>query len=275
MRRRSIFVESMRSLVWSFGGTKLGYQVLSSLSKELQLIETQRAEDAVRSHCANSIMRGPFSGMRYPLFNHRGYLNLVSKYLGTFEMELHRPIEALLNLHQYSNVLNIGTADGLYLVGLALRTKAATCIGWEMEVYMQRVTTMLAKENGVADRVQVKGLCTPSSLKELTLTGRTLIFCDCEGAEDLLLTPDNLSGLECYDIIVECHDMFAPNVTSKLRKRFESTHNIETIQAKWRTLSDLDSAQMALLPGGDVQRYHAIEELRSYDMDWLVIQAKG
>ncbi len=275
MRRRSLLVESLRSFIWTVARSKIGGKVLSSLSKEYQLVETQYAEDAVRQFSKNTVLRGPFKGLRYPIFNHRGYLNLVSKYLGTFEMELHAPIERLLHDHTYSNVLNIGTADGIYLVGLCLRTKANVCIGWEMDPYMQRVTLMLARENGVHDKVSVEGTCTPDSLRKRSLEGRTLVVCDCEGAEDELLTPDNLAGIGTYDIVVECHDMFAPGVTERLKARFANTHTIEVVPAKWRTISDVDPALVALLPGGDVQKYHAIEELRSYDMAWLVMTSKG
>jgi len=260
--------------LWRFGDTKIGNRVLDAVSKEYKLVVTQRAENAVRGASKNKILAGPFSGMQYPQINHRGYLNLVSKYLGVFESELHISIEHFLATRSYSTILNIGTADGLYLVGLCVRIPNAVGIGWEMDPYMQQMTQLLAIQNGIEDRVTIRGLCTPAELNGVQRTGRTLIVCDCEGAEDELLTPKNLSGLSDYDIIVECHDMFAPGVTERLKQRFASTHAVSFVPAKWRTLSDLTPEMLSLLPGGDLDRYNAVEEMRSYDMGWLVMESR-
>src|SRR5438105_426555 len=71
-----------------------------------------------------TVLDGPFRGLRYPSASslHSG---LLPKLLGTYEAELHGPIEHLLKSRTYGAVVDVGAAEGYYAVGFALRCPEA------------------------------------------------------------------------------------------------------------------------------------------------------
>lgn len=98
--------------------------------------------------------------------------------------------------------------------------------------------TELARLNGVAERIMVRGLCQPKDLaKEISLT-KAFILMDVEGAEIYLLDPIQVAGLEFVHVIVEVHDFIQPGMSTILRERFDKTHTITEIPAKPRTFAD-------------------------------------
>src|SRR5215207_138666 len=64
-----------------------------------------------------SVRRGPFAGMRYPR-EAVAATTVVPKLLGSFELELHPVLDEVLD-RGCSTILNIGSAEGYYAVGLA------------------------------------------------------------------------------------------------------------------------------------------------------------
>ena len=78
-----------------------------------------------------TVLSGPFKGMRYPLRS-SGQGGLLPKLLGTYERELSPAIERLIS-DRPTLVVNVGAAEGYYAVGLALRAPQAQVIAFEME----------------------------------------------------------------------------------------------------------------------------------------------
>lgn len=66
------------------------------------------------------VIKGPFEGMKYPSLRAAGSA-LVPKLIGTYEIELTPYIMKIIEKN-YSIILNIGSAEGYYAVGLALRS---------------------------------------------------------------------------------------------------------------------------------------------------------
>ena len=56
-------------------------------------------------------------------------------------------------------VVNIGAAEGYYVAGLAQRLPEARLVAWEADPMHARLTRAMAQHNGVAARVDVRGLC--------------------------------------------------------------------------------------------------------------------
>jgi hypothetical protein len=110
-----------------------------------------------------SVQTGPFTGLRYPRLGVLRVPGLGARLLGSYEVELHPVIETLIATRP-PLVVNIGAPDGYYAVGMALRCERAQVLAYEPEPYRSRVCAMPARMNGVADRVEHRGLCTPESL---------------------------------------------------------------------------------------------------------------
>jgi hypothetical protein len=76
--------------------------------------------------------------------------------------------------------------------------------------------------------IEIKSECTHVELN-LKSKPNTLIFCDIEGYEEILLDPEKVVNLKYADLIIEAHDCFVPDVTDELIRRFSNTHLIKII----------------------------------------------
>jgi hypothetical protein len=203
------------------------------------------------------VRRGPLKGLRYPPELVGKVDALVPKLIGSYEAELHEPLERLLS----PTVVNIGSADGYYAVGLArlgLRVRA-----FDPDRTGRETTLRLAEFNGVT--VTVSGAFKPETLRELD-DGTGLILCDCEGCEANVLQPDLLR--DC-NLIVELHDFVKPGLGDQVVKRFSSTHDVEVIPQRPRDTSTFSEVEG--LPHPEL----AVAEGRPEQMRWAVMTPSG
>jgi hypothetical protein len=183
-----------------------------------------------------TVRSGPFSGIRY--LHDAASGGYVPKLLGIYERELHGVINAIPSFG-IRRVINIGASDGYYAVGLAQRLPDARVIAFEMEPRGQQFIRRIAQQNGTGERVTVRGRCELRDLQEaVEHPERTLVICDVEGFEDVLLDPEEAPALQGAWILVELHDGKNSGVSERLRQRFVATHFIETIWQQKRTASD-------------------------------------
>jgi hypothetical protein len=235
------------------------------MARQARLRETLGLGDVVRV--------GPFAGMHYPL-RASGQGGLLPKLLGTYEQELHAVLDAELRLAP-DVVIDIGAAEGYYAVGLALRLPGTRVIAFEMERPLHAAIRHLARANGVAGRIEIRGACTLASLAIVPAVPggrrapRVLVVCDVEGAEDTLLRPDRAPVLRTATIIVETHDALCPGVSDRLRERFARSHDLTVVPSVERSPDVL----RAILPAVDVASPDAaftLSEGRGGPMTWHV-----
>ncbi len=183
------------------------------------------------------ILSGPFQGMKYISVAY--FSSVVPKILGIYESELTGAIDAVCKA-QPDVIVDIGAAEGYYAVGLTKRNPQAKTICFEMYKPARALLARQAQLNAVLDRMSLRGLCDLDSLREaLETTKLPAVICDCEGGEDFLLNPDAVTKLKSAMIIVEIHDELAPGVSSRIRERFERSHNVQVIHSKKRTVEQL------------------------------------
>ncbi len=103
----------------------------------------------------------------------------VLRLLGLYEYGL-RPVLSELVGQKPRRVVNLGSADGWYAVGMALTD---SCVdAYDISRSARKATGHLAKLNGVAERVHVHGrMRTWPSVPDA-------VICDIEGAEDDVFT---------------------------------------------------------------------------------------
>jgi hypothetical protein len=167
------------------------------------------------------VRHGPFAGLRCTTSA------VLPKLIGSYEAELHDAIQQL-SCRGHERVINIGCGEGYYAVGLARLLPTARVFALDSDSVAQNACRALAELNGVADRTTIMGQCTPAVLQGLLRPG-SLIFCDCEGDEMQLLDPTAIPELLHCDVLVEMHDFLAPNTSTTLVNRFQSTHNTRII----------------------------------------------
>ena len=219
-------------------------------------------------HHGLRVQAGPFAGMAYPRSAVGRAEQLVAKLLGAYESELHGAIGRLAG-EDWDQIADIGAADGYYAVGLALRCPGAEVIAWEMNPLPARVCGELARANGVGDRVDVRGECRLEDLQGLP-GGRTLVFSDCEGAEDQLLDPERVPTLRSSALVVELHESLAPGVEARVHERFAPTHDIETLVVERRFAGQ--HAALADVDGLDhMDQELLLTEFRMLPVSWAVM----
>ena len=173
-------------------------------------------------------MNGPFAGLNYT--RKAAGSALAPKLVGSYESELHPVWEQILRKN-YDLVIDIGCAEGYYAVGLAKQLpNAPRVIAFDMDGEARLLCRELAIKNGVSHQVEVLGECDVAALRRV-LKPRSLVVCDCEGAELDLLDVEQIEALQHAEIVVELHDFLRPNITATLTQRFESTHNIQLIDS--------------------------------------------
>jgi hypothetical protein len=182
------------------------------------------------------VRQGPFTGMNYIHDTMSG--GYVPKVLGIYERELHPTIARLADLG-IKQVLNIGAADGYYAVGLCRMFPDLRVVAFEMEARGREYVRAMAERNGVLARVEIRGTCDlPGLQAALTDPRGTLVLCDVEGYEDVLMDPEKVPNLREAWLLVEIHDCKNAGVSERIRARFERTHTIETIWQTKRTAAD-------------------------------------
>jgi len=191
------------------------------------------------------------------------------KLLGTYEKELHPAIASIATYH-YDTLVDIGAAEGYYAVGLASTLAVERIVAFEEEERGRTLLAELAKRNSLKTPVDLKGRCEIDDLTQLLASsGHTLIICDVEGYEGVLLDPAVIDKLRETSIIVELHESACAGIGRTIRNRFALSHSISEIVAEPRTWADFPQKSFLsrLLPRA--LAVQAMNEGRLEIMDWL------
>lgn len=225
----------------------------------------QAIADHVRSRCSLTVQSGPFRGMVYAAGD---MIAEVSRLLGCYEMELHGIIDGLLK-NNYTRVIDVGSAEGYYAVGFAMRLPGAKVYAFESDPAIASLSREMARANGVSDRVTVAGECTSEILRELTKEP-ALVMCDCEGCELELLRPDLVPGLVRCDLLVELHDFIQAGIGQAVLQRFAASHHIVTAESGPR-----DPSVYPALDGlSFLDRRFAVSEFHWTKIQWAFLSSK-
>ena len=216
------------------------------------------------------VLLGPFAGMRYPL----GFLAagrfVGPAQVGSYEAELHDALERVV-AEAPQVLVNVGSAEGYYAVGLALRLPGLDVIAFEADPEMRAAAGRLAKLNEVKDRIDLRGECTPEALGGLDaeIGGRTaLVVMDCEGCEAQLAQPEGSGWMQRATWLVELHTAIDGEVEQRLELRLAPTHETTVIRARppwasrWAELAGLRGLRA-------IDRELLVAEFRHGGQDWL------
>lgn len=214
------------------------------------------------------IIGGPFAGMLY--LDEVVWGPIEPKWFGTYEAELHAIIEQIIGTG-YQTIVDVGSAEGFYSVGLALKMPEARVNSFDIDPWARAQQRRLARLNNVTN-LTIASRCAPRDLDALH-RGRSLLICDIEGAEYELLNPRKAASLRSYDILVEMHPCEERRLTAlggaeALRKRFEATHQVESVAATARAV-DMVANYDNLSSFCSEELARCLDEGRNYDQCWL------
>lgn len=175
------------------------------------------------SRTGHKVFGGPFSCMR--LVPGSQLAENFPAIVGSYEKDIHDVIQKVISKCP-KRMIDIGSAYGLYTVGMGMHMPRTEIIAFEGEPQGHwEEAAALAKLNGVTNITQ-EGFCRPADLKRYC-TPESFILCDCEGGEKDLMDPVAIPELKSCFILCELHDFYAPGVTALLVERFQETHHIE------------------------------------------------
>ena len=192
---------------------------------------------------------------------------------GSYELEHHEWLEQVL-LAKPATVVDIGSAEGYFAVGCALRLPHSQVLAFESDSHLRRVCRLMAERNGVnMGNFRALGTCTPRSLAEIHPPGPVLVICDVEGAELQLIDCESVRWLRDAYLLVEIHEALQPGVRAALANRLAETHEITFEVTRPRTHEDLPNATRNLrgLPSAST----LLSEDRPWPMEWLLGDPKS
>jgi hypothetical protein len=160
----------------------------------------ERVKRHIEEH-GTVVLAGPFAGMVYPL-DSATCRWVVPKLLGTYEDEIHPFLETLRS-RKYDCIIDVGSAEGYYAVGLA-RMFQVPVHAYDPEPYEKNFSAMMAERNGVSELVRMDALFTVDDLHRFA-DQRVLMVCDCEGFEEVLFRPDTIDLVRNWDLFIELH----------------------------------------------------------------------
>lgn len=239
---------------------------LAAALRHLAKWRSEVISNTLKGRSGTTIRSGPFHGMAYATTGAEG--SLSARLLGAYEASLHPVIEAII-ARAYPLVIDIGSAEGYYAVGLARRMAASRILARDDSAKAQDLCHALAALNGVADRVTVGGRMDHADLA-LCATTPTVIICDIEGAEGDLLDPTAAPALRAADILVEVHEFMRPGLIALLTDRFAPSHTITRIDRQ----IDASALPPWMEELSDLDRLIALWEWRGGPTPWLWMQRR-
>ena len=171
------------------------------------------------------VHNGPFKGMKY--IKRSSGSALLPKILGSYEEPIQKWITEIIQGNKYTKILIIGSGEGYYACGFAMRLPNTTIIAYDIDEEARQNLKELKELNKLTN-IEIRAECTHEELNNESKPN-VLVFCDIEGHEKILLDPQKVPNLKYVDLIIEAHDCFVPNITEELIKRFYFSHIIQII----------------------------------------------
>lgn len=252
---------------------------ISRVRNEIEVKRKVQTEEDIHEELFGTIfherkvLHGPFKGLQYPSYNAIGSV-LYPKLIGSYEKELHWIMESLSAI-EFSEIINIGSGEGYYAVGLCLKFSKAKIFACDTDPQAMVLCQKMAELNHVTDRIIFKNEIRAADLKEFKFTTRGLIICDCEGFEKSLFDLNNLDNLKACYLLIETHDFLDITITSFLIELFSSTHMITII----KSLDDIEKAKLYQFEETRffdlVTKKKLFGERRPAIMEWLYLSPKS
>ena len=227
-----------------------------------------------------TVRYGPFKGLKFPSFSWASYPEasiisntLFSKLLGLYEYELF-PIFDIISKKKYTEIVNIGSAEGYYSIGLGLMHKNSTIFSFDINREARKLCYNMAKFNKIHDRVMIGGLCDEEKLMSLPLTSKGLILSDCEGYEKYLFNHKTKKILNKHDLLIEIHDCIDPSISSHIKTIFSKTHNLTVIKSEDEFTKIPNLKHQELKSYSNIERQNLITENRASIMEWFFLESK-
>lgn len=215
---------------------------------------------------------GPFIGLQYFQLYSFGS-SILPKIVGIYERELH-PIILETFKNNYTRIINIGCAEGYYLIGYARKFPTVELIGVDSDNLALDFCKKMLELNGIQNRIQLLNKIDHDFFENPEfLNSKSLIICDCEGDERNLFSRFNATYLKNTDILIELHDFVNDAISEQIFNIFHKSHEINIINSE----SDIQRIQEFTVRFPQLsysQLKKLISEKRPNLMQWFWIKSR-
>lgn len=214
------------------------------------------------------VQGGPFKNMQY--VDKAVGSNYLHKLIGSYESILHFHIESLRS-KKFDTIIDIGAAEGYYLVGLGKMFPNSKLVGFEIEENGRKLITEMYEKNSLKNELILKGEANVNNVAPY-ISGKTLLICDCEGAELDILNPDIQKAFAWVEMaIIELHDFIRPGIKGVLINRFSDTHNIKLVPFK---MANPHTFPFLASISNESERYELLRERGWQEQEWMILEKK-
>lgn len=241
------------------------------VDSEFQLAKDKVWEILLAKYGYN-VAYGPFKGMKLSQEVYWSKNDRITQTLGIYEEHV---LEKLIQFSSLgsSTFIDIGAADGYFVVGTAYSKLFNKIVAYEIEEVGRKRIEQNAKINDCRDAIQILGEANKSSLREiLSENSKATLLIDIEGAEYGFLDDKMLSYLSGNYIICEMHPWFYKDGLARqkqLIKSAEKYFNVDFIRRK-----NYRDEFEELFNLSDEERLVALSEGRPNNMQWMVLIPK-
>lgn len=223
----------------------------------------------------STVAFGPFTGLRLDDSSWWGAADRGSMLLGFYEREV---LEWLARAcERRSTLVDLGAADGYYAVGCLTSGLVERAVAFEASDEGQAAIRANARANGVADRIEVRGVADPTFAASLSASSQVdfreaVVIIDIEGGEFDVLTSACIGSLAGAMIVVELHEWVegAERGLQRIIADAEPDFEISFLTTGARDLSPFT----ILRDWPDDDRWILCSESRRHLMRWLVLTPK-
>lgn len=237
-------------------------QAIRSRRSQIRFLKREGLLDAAARYIGrngSTVKYGPFAGTIYPieaaLSRHS-----IPKLLGTYEQELHDVIKTLAQ-RKYDLVIDIGSAEGYYAVGLA-RLLRTNVLAYDPEPIERSLCERTARLNDVSSLIELRDLFRPSDIR-LYRDRRVLCICDCEGFEVELFNSNTILDAAKWDLLIELHGNATKQLVSLAWPQKTSTITSVSRRKQYKELEGL----------GDQKKL--LSEYRADAQTWLLCDSQA
>lgn len=169
-----------------------------------------------------TIPAGVFKGIKYWADNPHFFTPIG---YGVYEPQMQQLIETMGDGKQFARFVNVGCAEGTYVVGLLKRWPHIIAEAYDILDDRVAMTVALAELNGVSLKRLKTGSLFDFADSTLYPAEPSLFLIDIEGCEADLV--NHVDKFKIHDLLIEAHEDMAPttHVADSLCKAFAKTHD--------------------------------------------------
>ena len=228
----------------------------------------------------NKIISGNYKNVKVEINKSWNTLDVASKYLGLYELEVQ---EAIINLQKKKKskkkyLINLGAGEGYHPIALLKKKFFDYAILYETSKSGQLLIKQNSRFNKISNKIKIFGEAKVEFLSEFHFRNIKLIDCffllDIESDEFKLLNKENILKLRKSNLLIEVHPMYLKNGKRQnkmiLINRLKKFFKIEVLTTKNRDLSPykfLDNLN-------DLEKSILVTEGRPEKMEWLICVPK-